>query len=363
MPKRWSPQINHCPALLLIGIVLSLVVTCGPTPTPQVVIVTNTPTPEPVVLVVTATFTPTSVPTDTPLPTATATATATATPEPTDTPLPTATAAPTEEPLTFVSYQHPSGAFRLDIPQNASYSEDGLGMYLTYKDSLLMVFYAFIGYPLDAAALENMIPDLIESSLIGEGLITTYDNLTTDSDEASSMAGARFAITSDRFGDGEGSIILWRVGETLHFMFLLTPDYAAVQQVWETAFDTWTVTPVEPSPTPVPPTNTPRPPTATPKPKPQPTNTPKPTSPPPPTSKKGCYLFQNYIDAELTITFTARDRPWSDSFKIGANATKEYCLDPGRYTYTIDAPPPWGSVNGELEVHAGDYYSWPIRGR
>ena len=70
----------------------------------------------------------------------------------------------------------------------------------------------------------------------------------------------------------------------------------------------------------------------------------------------------NHIGAELTITFTAQDWEWSDSFQIAANGTKEYCLDPGRYTYTIDAPPPWGSTNGELEVHAGDMFVWPIRG-
>jgi serine protease Do len=42
--------------------------------------------------------------------------------------------------------------------------------------------------------------------------------------------------------------------------------------------------------------------------------------------------------------------------------TKEYCLDLGRYTYTIDAPPPWGSINGDLTVNAGDRFRWPIEG-
>ena len=62
------------------------------------------------------------------------------------------------------------------------------------------------------------------------------------------------------------------------------------------------------------------------------------------------------------MTFTARDRQWNDSFPVPANGTKEYCLDPGSYTYTIDAPPPWGSTNGELVVNAGDRFRWPIRG-
>jgi serine protease Do len=74
-------------------------------------------------------------------------------------------------------------------------------------------------------------------------------------------------------------------------------------------------------------------------------------------------VFENHLGVDLTVTFTAQDRQWSDSFSIPADGTKEYCLDPGRYTYTIDAPPPWGSINGDLEVHAGDRYLWPIRGR
>ena len=56
------------------------------------------------------------------------------------------------------------------------------------------------------------------------------------------------------------------------------------------------------------------------------------------------------------------DRNWSDNFKIDRLGTKEYCLDPGRYTYTIDAPPPWSSINGDLEVHTGDRFRWPIEG-
>ncbi len=64
--------------------------------------------------------------------------------------------------------------------------------------------------------------------------------------------------------------------------------------------------------------------------------------------------------AELTITFTAQDRAWNDSSKVPANGTREYCLDPGSYTFTIDAPPPWNSTNGELVVNPGDRYRWPI---
>jgi serine protease Do len=104
-------------------------------------------------------------------------------------------------------------------------------------------------------------------------------------------------------------------------------------------------------------------PTNTPSPQPEPTNTTAPPPPPPPQSNQGCYLFENRIDAELNVTFTAVDRNWADSFKINPMGTKEYCLDPGRYTYTIDAPPPWGSTNGDLQVNAGDRFRWPIEGR
>jgi serine protease Do len=65
----------------------------------------------------------------------------------------------------------------------------------------------------------------------------------------------------------------------------------------------------------------------------------------------------------VTVTLTAQDWQWSDNFVLAPGGEKEYCLDPGRYTYTLDAPPPWGSTNGELPVQAGDRYLFPIRGR
>jgi hypothetical protein len=127
-----------------------------------------------------------------------------------------------------------------------------------------------------------------------------------------------------------------------------------------------TPTAVPPTATPVPPTHTP---TATPKPRPQPTATPKPKAtateapPPAPQPSQGCYLFQNFLGADVTVTLTAQDWEWSDSFLLAPGAEKAYCLDPGRYTYTLDAPPPWGSTNGELTVQAGDMFLFPIRGR
>jgi hypothetical protein len=127
-----------------------------------------------------------------------------------------------------------------------------------------------------------------------------------------------------------------------------------------------TPTALPPTDTPVPPTDTP---TATPTPKPQPTATPKPkptateAPPPAPAPNQGCYLFQNFLGADVTVTLTAQDWEWSDSFTLAPGGEKAYCLDPGRYTYTLDAPPPWGSTNGELTVQAGDKFLFPIRGR
>jgi serine protease Do len=63
------------------------------------------------------------------------------------------------------------------------------------------------------------------------------------------------------------------------------------------------------------------------------------------------------------VTLTARDWQWNDTFSLAPGGEKNYCLDPGRYTYTLDAPPPWGSTNGEMVVAAGDRYLFPIRGQ
>lgn len=84
-------------------------------------------------------------------------------------------------------------------------------------------------------------------------------------------------------------------------------------------------------------------------------------SPAAPTSTKGCYLFQNQLGAELNITFTRKGDGWNTTFKVGEDAEVQQCFDPGNYTYTLDAPPPWGSTNGELTINAGDNYTFPIR--
>lgn len=75
---------------------------------------------------------------------------------------------------------------------------------------------------------------------------------------------------------------------------------------------------------------------------------------------KGCYIFQNFVGPELTITFTNKNTGKGETFKVASNGEVEKCFDPGRYTYTLDAPPPWGSTNGELTVEAGDRFLFPI---
>jgi len=75
---------------------------------------------------------------------------------------------------------------------------------------------------------------------------------------------------------------------------------------------------------------------------------------------KGCYLFQNALGPELTITYTRRGDGWNVTFKVPPDGEVRQCFDPGNYTYTLDAPPPWGSTNGEMTVSAGDNYLFPI---
>ncbi len=102
-------------------------------------------------------------------------------------------------------------------------------------------------------------------------------------------------------------------------------------------------------------------PTARPLPPAAPTQTPQPSQSDLP-ADKGCYLFQNFMGAELNVTLNGPGG-FSDNFKIPANGERLYCLWPGRYNYTIDAPPPWADINGSLDAQAGKHYRFPIQGR
>lgn len=111
-------------------------------------------------------------------------------------------------------------------------------------------------------------------------------------------------------------------------------------------------------------------PTATPVPAPAPqTDTPPaaPTAPPAPPlddpfpADQGCLLLQNQLGPELTFTFTSADGGWRDSIKVSADQDVPYCLTPGHYRVTVDAPPPWSSLNRDFEIKAGDRAYFPIR--
>jgi hypothetical protein len=104
-------------------------------------------------------------------------------------------------------------------------------------------------------------------------------------------------------------------------------------------------------------------PTAKPKPKPKPTTPPTAPASPDSDPNLGCYLIRNYIGSELTFTFEAVNWNWRDSFKVPDMSEKIYCLGPGKYTYTISGEPPWSSINGTLDIKAGDRLLWNISGR
>ncbi|MEM7130156.1 MAG: SH3 domain-containing protein [Chloroflexota bacterium] len=78
-------------------------------------------------------------------------------------------------------------------------------------------------------------------------------------------------------------------------------------------------------------------------------------------AEQGCYLFQNQIGVEITITLSRGTDGWNVTFILVPEEEQEQCLIPGGYTYVLDAPPPWGSISGELVVNSGDRYYFPIR--
>jgi hypothetical protein len=75
----------------------------------------------------------------------------------------------------------------------------------------------------------------------------------------------------------------------------------------------------------------------------------------------GCYLFQNQLGPALTVTITSSDGSFNEDFQVPEGGEVPYCLDPGNYTYTIDAPPPWADINGDLTVQAGERFFFPVR--
>ena len=79
------------------------------------------------------------------------------------------------------------------------------------------------------------------------------------------------------------------------------------------------------------------------------------------TTDQGCLVLQNQLGPPLTFTFTRSDGSFSDTFEVTSDADVPYCLAPGNYRVTVDAPPPWSALNTEVQLNAGDYIYFPIR--
>lgn len=78
---------------------------------------------------------------------------------------------------------------------------------------------------------------------------------------------------------------------------------------------------------------------------------------------QGCLLLQNQLGPELTFTFTKDDGSYNDTVQVTADNDVSYCVAPGRYRVTVDAPPPWADLNEEFTLNAGDRFFFPIRPR
>lgn len=76
----------------------------------------------------------------------------------------------------------------------------------------------------------------------------------------------------------------------------------------------------------------------------------------------GCYLIENFLGVTLTFTMTRSTDQQSRTFTVPLHGEKLECFEPGPYTYTIDAPPPWNSINGILDVAPGDQLRWAVGG-
>jgi tetratricopeptide (TPR) repeat protein len=228
--------------LVILGVILSLLVACGPEPTEAPPTATTAP-PEP-------TATPTAKPTSTPEPTATPTT------EPTPTPEPTATPEEAVE-LEFVTYEHPSGAFSVDIPEGSEYVEEEDGFAFAVDESLIMVVFGDVETSLDSTSVETIAQSILDDTLIEEGLISSYEGIQVESEDDAFLV--IFDYTSDALDDGEGGFVLAQPGQTLYALVLLTPDYDSVEEIFLTAFESFEATPVEATAPPAPPTDTPTP--------------------------------------------------------------------------------------------------------
>lgn len=75
---------------------------------------------------------------------------------------------------------------------------------------------------------------------------------------------------------------------------------------------------------------------------------------------QGCVRIGNYIGPELTVTFTQQASGQSQETRVPNNMALIYCLNPGRYSVTVDAPPPWSNLNFEVDIKAGEGIDMPF---
>lgn len=75
----------------------------------------------------------------------------------------------------------------------------------------------------------------------------------------------------------------------------------------------------------------------------------------------GCFVFQNPLGVVVTITLTDATTNVGNTFGVEPRTDFEQCFIPGQYTYTLDAPPPWESTNGQISIDAGERLIFQIR--
>ena len=231
-------------AVVVLGLLLA---GCGGhESTPEVLVVTATFTPEAAVQVVTATFTPGPVQivtaTFTPAPEGGATVAPPPTPQ--QPAQPGATATPLSPPGYF-TFRHSSGAFSVDIPDTSDYADHEDGLVFTYGESLFMVTFTVVDQALTVDDMEQVIPTVIDDALVGEGLITSYDNLNVQRNATGDAVASAFTVVFESGNPGQGQLAVLQTGRTVYTLILLTPDYDSIADVWETLTETLRVAPME----------------------------------------------------------------------------------------------------------------------
>lgn len=91
-----------------------------------------------------------------------------------------------------------------------------------------------------------------------------------------------------------------------------------------------------------------------------PTPTPAPPAAAQPPAAPGCFTFRNQVEVDVTLTFTAVDRDWSEEYTIATGAEQEICFEPGNYDYVMVAPDPFEAQSGAFTVESGADMVVPI---